>query len=82
MEGGLYMLYYGIQKGMSFYALFKHIQACFIKRPTVGMYKGVTSVTILGFFSNLTIAGIPLGPAFLELSCLMDFKVSCPDILV
>ena len=81
MEGGLYRLYYGIQKGMSFYTLFKHIQVCFIRRPTVGMYKGVTSVTILGFFSSLTTAGIPLGPAFLGLFCFMGFKEQCPDIL-
>ena len=44
------------------------------------MYKEVASVTILGFFSNLTIAGITLGPAFLGLSCLMGFKGPCPDI--
>ena len=66
---------------MSFYALFKHIQVYFIRRPTVGMYNGVTSVTILVFFSNLTIAGIPLGPAFLGLSYFMAFKQLCPDIL-
>ena len=45
------------------------------------MYKVVTSVTILGFFSSLTIAGIPLGPAFLGLSCFMGVKGSYPDIL-
>jgi len=44
------------------------------------MYKAVASVTILGFFSNLTIAGIPLGPDFQALSCLMGFKEPCPDI--
>jgi len=45
------------------------------------MCKGVNSVTILGFFSRLTTAGISLGPAFLGLSCFMVFKESCPDIL-
>jgi hypothetical protein len=45
------------------------------------MYKVGTSVTILGFFSSLTIAGIPLGPAFLGLSRFMGFKGPCPDIL-
>jgi hypothetical protein len=45
------------------------------------MYKEAALFTILGFFSNLTIAGIPMGPAFLGLSCFMGFKASCPDIL-
>jgi len=81
MEGSLYRLYYDVHKGMSFYALFKHIQVYFFRRPTVGMYKGVTSVTILGFFSSLSIAGIPLDQAFLGLSCFMGSKQSCPDIL-
>jgi len=70
MEGSVYRLYYGIHEVMTFYAMFKHIQVCFIRRATVGMYKGVSSVTILGFFSSLTIAGIPLGPGFLGLSVL------------
>jgi hypothetical protein len=81
MEGSLYRLYYGIHKWIYFFALFKHIQVCFIRGPTVGMYKGVASVTILGFFSKLTIAGIPVGPAFLGLSCFMSFKEPCPEIL-
>jgi hypothetical protein len=80
MVGCLYRFYYGIHKGTYFYVLFKHIQVCFIRRPTVGMYKEVSSVTILGFFSSLTIAGIPLGPAFQGLSCLMCFKEPCPDV--
>ena len=81
MEGSLCRLYYGIHKGMYLYALLKHTQVCFTRRSTVGTYKEVTSVTILGFFSSLTIAGISLGPAFLGLSCFIDFKELCPDIL-
>jgi len=63
------------------YVIIFDIQVCFIRWPTVGMCKGVNSVTILGFFSSLTTAGIPLGPAFLGLSTFMGFKESCPDIL-
>jgi hypothetical protein len=64
MEGSLYTRYYIINKGIYFYALFKQIQVCFIRRSTVVMYKEVTSITILSFISSLTIAGIPLGPVF------------------
>jgi len=81
MEGSIYRLYYGITNGMYFFALFKHIQVFFIRRPTVGSYKGVISVTILGFFISLTITEIPLCPSFLGLSCFMGFEEPCPDIL-
>jgi len=61
--------------------MFKHVQVYFIRRPAVGIRNEVPSVTILGFLSSLTTAGIPLDPAFLGLSCIMGFKQSCPDIL-
>jgi len=60
---------------MYFYALFKRTQVYFIRRLTTDMYKGVTSVTILGFLSSRTIAGIPLGPAFLGVSRFVGFNL-------
>ena len=75
------ILYYNIHKGASFYAPFKHIQACFDMGHTVGIYKGLTSVSILGLFSSLIITGIPLVPAFPGQSSFMSFKESCPGIL-